>query len=616
MMPDGNIFCRQVDEDLPSASRLPRTGACDGSAGAAFSLLSRRLLHATGHVLVLTWQRRWSGPAACARPHDLSVNGSERMKNLKIGTRLAVGYAVVLLLLAALVVIGLMRLQAASDMTSNMVHGTVRNQRLVAEWAQLIQVNMTRTEAMWKAADPADQQKFAQQIEQALPRLAQLQEQIGADLIHPDARAAYAEVVSRRRAFTDARVALTKTVHAGDRELGRQIFDGSFMPSALVYRDAIKKLSEVQIHAADEVADGVLASYQSTRLTLLALGLLALATGIAFAVWITRSITGPLAQAVKVAETVSSGDLSSQIAVDSRDETGQLMHALKVMNDSLANIVGEVRVGTDNIATASGEIAAGNQDLSARTEQQASSLEETASSMEELTSTVRQNVDNARKARKLAGDAAQIASQGGAISEQVIMTMNSINDSSRKIVDIIGVIEGLAFQTNILALNAAVEAARAGEQGRGFAVVATEVRNLAQRSAAAAREIKSLSGDSVDQVDAGAKLVDEAGATMQEIVESVRRVTDIMSEIAAASQEQLTGIEHVNQAIAQMDEVTQQNAALVEQATAAAASMQQQAAHLSESVGVFKLGGDDGAGRAAPVLAIAAPRPARARAAS
>ncbi|MBB5609053.1 MULTISPECIES: methyl-accepting chemotaxis protein [unclassified Janthinobacterium] len=513
------------------------------------------------------------------------------MKNLKIGTRLAVGYAVVLLLLAALVVIGLMRLQAASDMTSNMVHGTVRNQRLVAEWAQLIQVNVTRTEAMWKAADPADQQKFAQQIEQALPRLAQLQEQIGADLIHLDARAAYAEVVSRRSAFTAAREALTKTVHAGDRELGRQIFDGSFMPSALVYLDSIKKLSEVQIHAADEVADGVLASYQGTRFTLLALGLLALAMGIAFAIWITRSITGPLARAVKVAETVSSGDLSSQIDVDSRDETGQLMHALKVMNDSLANIVGEVRVGTDNIATASGEIAAGNQDLSARTEQQASSLEETASSMEELTSTVRQNVDNARKARKLAGDAAQIASQGGAISAQVIATMNSINDSSRKIVDIIGVIDGLAFQTNILALNAAVEAARAGEQGRGFAVVATEVRSLAQRSSAAAKEIKGLIDDSVARVDAGSILVNKAGSTMQDIVQSITFVTDIMGEINDASEEQSAGIEQVNQAIHEMDQVTQQNAALVEEASAAAEAMQTQADQLAQVVSVFRLGG-------------------------
>ena len=513
------------------------------------------------------------------------------MKNLKIGTRLAVGYAVVLLLLAALVVIGLLRLQAASDLTSNMVHGTIRNQRLVADWAQLIQVNVTRTEAMWKAADPVDQQKFAAQIEQALPRLAQLQEQIGADLINPDARAAYAEVVSRRSAFTEARVALTKTVHAGDRELGRQIFEGSFMPSALVYLESLRKLSEVQIHAADEVADGVLASYQSTRFTLLALGLLALAMGIAFAIWITRSITGPLAQAVKVAETVSSGDLSSQIAVDSRDETGQLMHALKVMNDSLANIVGEVRVGTDSIATASGEIAAGNQDLSARTEQQASSLEETASSMEELTSAVRQNVDNARKARQLAGDAAQIASQGGAISEQVITTMNSINDSSRKIVDIIGVIEGLAFQTNILALNAAVEAARAGEQGRGFAVVATEVRSLAQRSSAAAKEIKDLIDDSVARVDAGSVLVNKAGSTMQDIVQSIVFVTDIMGEINDASEEQSAGIEQVNQAIHEMDQVTQQNAALVEEASAAAEAMQTQAGQLAQVVSVFRLGG-------------------------
>jgi len=268
---------------------------------------------------------------------------------------------------------------------------------------------------------------------------------------------------------------------------------------------------------------------------------------------------------------------------------GQLMQALKDMNGSLAKIVGEVRSGTETIATASGQISRGNLDLSSRTEQQASSLEETASAMEELTGTVRQNSDNARQANTLALSASEVAVKGGAVVSQVVDTMGSINESARKIVDIIGVIDGIAFQTNILALNAAVEAARAGEQGRGFAVVATEVRNLAQRSAAAAKEIKTLIGDSVDKVVAGAKLVDQAGATMNEIVESVRHVTEIMSEITSASQEQTAGIEQVNQAISQMDQATQQNAALVEEAAAAAASMQDQAGSLVEVVGLFKL---------------------------
>jgi methyl-accepting chemotaxis protein len=266
-----------------------------------------------------------------------------------------------------------------------------------------------------------------------------------------------------------------------------------------------------------------------------------------------------------------------------------LLQALKDMNESLVRIVGEVRAGTDTIGTASGQIATGNLDLSSRTEAQAGSLEQTAGSMEELTSTVKQNADNARQANQLVVSASDVAVKGGAVVGQVVHTMGSIKESSRKIVDIIGVIDGIAFQTNILALNAAVEAARAGEQGRGFAVVATEVRNLAQRSAAAAKEIKALIGDSVEKVDAGSKLVDDAGATMNEIVTSVKRVADIMSEITAASQEQSTGIEQVNQAIAQMDEATQQNAALVEEAAAAAMSMQDQAGNLSMVVSVFKL---------------------------
>jgi methyl-accepting chemotaxis protein len=263
-----------------------------------------------------------------------------------------------------------------------------------------------------------------------------------------------------------------------------------------------------------------------------------------------------------------------------------------------------VRRGTETITVASGEIASGNADLSSRTESQAGSLEETASSMEELTSTVRQNADNARQANQLVVNASEVAVKGGAVVGQVVSTMGSIKDSSRKIVDIIGVIDGIAFQTNILALNAAVEAARAGEQGRGFAVVASEVRNLAQRSAAAAKEIKGLIGDSVEKVDAGSKLVDNAGATMEEIVTSVKRVADIMAEITSASQEQSSGIEQINQAVSQMDEMTQQNAALVEQAAAAAQSMQDQAVELSRAVSIFKLdAGEQPAAIAAPARA-------------
>ncbi len=327
---------------------------------------------------------------------------------------------------------------------------------------------------------------------------------------------------------------------------------------------------------------------------------------------ITRSITGPLNDAVRIAETVAAGDLTSQIDVTRQDETGQLLLALKHMNTSLVLIVSEVRMGTDTIATASGQIAAGNLDLSARTEQQASSLEETASSMEELTSTVRQNADNARQANSLASSASSAASEGGAVMTAVVKTMSEINDSAKKIVDIISVIDGIAFQTNILALNAAVEAARAGEQGRGFAVVASEVRNLAQRSAAAAKEIKTLISDSVERVDAGSKLVDHAGATMTTVVSSVQRVTDIISEITVASEEQSSGIAQINQAILQMDGATQQNAALVEEAAAAATALQDQADTLARVVSVFKVAGHAARAPAARPASPAPPRPAAA----
>ncbi|MCG2583715.1 methyl-accepting chemotaxis protein [Massilia sp. TS11] len=314
---------------------------------------------------------------------------------------------------------------------------------------------------------------------------------------------------------------------------------------------------------------------------------------------ITRSITLPLAAAVEVAQTVAAGDLSQEVSVDTRDEVGELMTALKRMHDELAAIVGKVRAGTDAIAVASEEVARGSQDLSARTEEQASSLEETASSMEELTATVKRNSDSANEASTLAGQASVVAERGGKAVAEVVSTMDSINEASRKIVDIISVIDGIAFQTNILALNAAVEAARAGEQGRGFAVVAGEVRNLAQRSAAAAKEIKALIGDSVGRVDAGTRLVDQAGATMSEVVDSVRRVTAIISEIADASGEQNAGIEQINSAVAAMDSVTQQNAALVEEAAAAAESMSQQASDLQRAVAVFKISQSH---RPAPVL--------------
>ncbi|MET3132501.1 methyl-accepting chemotaxis protein [Oxalobacteraceae bacterium GrIS 1.11] len=338
-------------------------------------------------------------------------------------------------------------------------------------------------------------------------------------------------------------------------------------------------------------------AHRSATLGMLATVLVTLVVGSIAVLALIRGITRPLREAVAIAQMVAAGDLRGDVTVGGSDEIGDLLQALKLMSENLARIVGRVRVGTDAIATASTEIASGNMDLSSRTEQQAASLEETASSMVQITTTVKQNNDNASEACKLAGVASNVALKGGQAVAQMVQTMGSINESSKKIVDIIGVIDGIAFQTNILALNAAVEAARAGEQGRGFAVVASEVRNLAQRSAAAAKEIKALIGDSVLRVDAGSRLVGQAGQTMDEVVGSVQRVTAIIGEISLASGEQQDGIEQISIAINQMDSVTQQNAALVEQAAAAADSLQQQAASLAEAVSIFQLH-DSGAGRA------------------
>jgi methyl-accepting chemotaxis protein len=528
------------------------------------------------------------------------------MKNLKIGTRLAFSYAAVLILMAIVIVVTLGRMGDMKDATDRVVNTSMKNQRNVAEWAKIIEVNRALVEMAYRTPEPEQVKIIGERIAAGSVRSTELQQTIKAGLRNPKSQAQLQEVVAARVPYAAARKALLAAKMAGDNEGAQRIFESQMLPTSAAYVESISKLAAAQQKSAEKFVADATAAYDTARTTLIGLGILAIGLGVTFGIFITRSIVRPIQDAVAVADRVSSGDLSSQFTVTTRDETGQLMTALQKMNDNLLGIVTRVRAGTETIATASAEIAAGNLDLSSRTEQQAGSLEETASSMEELTSTVRQNADNARRANTMASEAASIAGQGGAVIAQVVGTMSEINASSRKIVDITSVIDSIAFQTNILALNAAVEAARAGEQGRGFAVVASEVRNLAHRSAAAAKEIKSLIDDSVQKVEAGTTLVDSAGTTMTNIVQSISLVTGIMSEISHASDEQSAGIEQVNAAITEMDQATQQNAALVEQAAAAAGSMQEQAAHLADVVSVFKTGGST-------VATHAAPAPARSR---
>ncbi len=510
------------------------------------------------------------------------------LKNLRIGMRLGLGFLVMVLLMAFIAGIGIWRLQAVAEATRDMMELPLAKERMISDWSRLVYVGVTRTSAVAKSSDPSLGAFFAKDSAASSVAASAFTKKLEPLLTSEAEKAGMQAMQDKRKPYLAARDAIYKAKAAGDDAEAARLIE-VYLPLGAGYQSALQDLVEMQRTSIDGMARDVDELAQASRRLMGVLGVLATVFGMACAWLLTRSITRPLSQAVKVAETVASGDLGSTIVVNSQDETGQLMQALKAMNDSLAQVVGEVRQGTDTIAMASGQIAAGNHDLSSRTEEQASSLEETAASMEELTSTVKQNAHNARQANQLAVSASSVAVRGGSVVAEVVGTMGAINASSRKIVDIIGVIDGIAFQTNILALNAAVEAARAGEQGRGFAVVAAEVRNLAQRSAAAAKEIKTLIDDSVDKVEEGSKQVAEAGKTMDEIVDSVKRVTDIMAEISAASQEQTSGIEQINQAITQMDQVTQQNAALVEEAAAAAASLQEQASGLSQVVSVFKL---------------------------
>jgi methyl-accepting chemotaxis protein len=518
--------------------------------------------------------------------------------NLKIATKLIVAFGVVQLLslflgINAITAMGNIN-QASDDLTRN--------------WMPSVQAVMTmRIEIgdfrRWELAhiltgDDKNHATYEKHMDDTLAALKAANERYQKLISSPEERALYDGYTRLWQDFLAEHNKLVELSRKGQKEDARAVALGVSVRILNDMTAQMDKLVKLNVDGGDAASVAATTLFGHSRTLIIALLVATVVVGMLLALWVARIVSRPLREAVTLARRVAAGDLTSDIDVTSACETGQLMQALKDMTVSLQTLVAQVRSGTDTIATASGQIAAGNQDLSSRTEQQASSLEETASSMEELTSTVKQNADNARQANQLAQSASGIAVRGGAVVGQVVGTMASINESSRKIVDIIAVIDGIAFQTNILALNAAVEAARAGEQGRGFAVVASEVRNLAQRSAAAAKDIKILIGDSVEKVDAGSKLVDQAGATMEEIVASITRVTDIMGEITAASLEQSSGIEQVNQAIVQMEQVTQQNAALVEEAAAAAEAMTDQAAQLSQVVSVFKLNADAMAGTA------------------
>jgi methyl-accepting chemotaxis protein len=527
--------------------------------------------------------------------HTFTDKEHMNFKNMMIGTRLKGGFGWVLALLVLCVGIGSWQITSLSSEMTKLTTVDRDKFDLALMWRSNVELNWVRTKAALLADSKEDGAAWGKEIAETSKEIESVQTKLTELVQAPEAKAIIEQIGKAREAYRGPRAELMKKHMAGE-DVHAQV-QSELEPLAKAYLAEIKRLQDFQEQVYDTSREHTEEDARTGRSVIIGFGTLALILGSLFAWSLTRSIVKPIQAATEIADHIAAGVLDKDLPdPEGKDEAAQLLRALGKMQNGLATLVLEVRRGSESVSTASSEISQGNQDLSGRTESQASALQETASSMEQLNATVRQNAENARTANQLAQAASTVATQGGQVVADVVSTMREINTSSSKIADIIGVIDGIAFQTNILALNAAVEAARAGEQGRGFAVVASEVRSLAGRSAEAAREIKSLINASVESVERGTIQADKAGGTMQQVVDSIRRVSDIVGEISSASEEQSLGVAQVGQAINQMDQATQQNAALVEEMAAAASSLHNQAEQLLASTGVFKVNDTLGSG--------------------
>ncbi|MET0209098.1 MAG: methyl-accepting chemotaxis protein [Burkholderiaceae bacterium] len=512
-----------------------------------------------------------------------------KLNDLKLSTRLAAGFGVVLLLLAVIVAIAGMSLGRAANDTRDMMAVPLKKERLVAEWYTLTLVGVKRYTAIAKSADTSLPDYFVNDVKISTARGNEIVKALDELPKSDEEKAVVEQLTTARKTYIATRDRIAAVKKSGTPEEATRILEQEFKPHAEAYLEKMVGYLRFQQKTLDDMANGVDGATTSAQWRIALIGVLTLLAGGVFAVVLTKSVTTPLRRASRLVDAVAAGDLTVSVQAEGSDEIAHITQSLDTMRLSLQRAIAQVRDSSENIQNACREVSAGNQDLSQRTEETASNVQRAASAMEQLSGTVGQTAQSSREASQLAVTAADVASRGGKVVSDVVATMQGIHGSSRKIADIIGVIDGIAFQTNILALNAAVEAARAGEQGRGFAVVATEVRNLAGRSAAAAREIKSLIQASVEQVESGTALVNRAGQTMTEVVDAIGRVTGIVSEISVASAEQAQGVTQVSGAVSQMDGATQQNAAMVEEIAAAASSLQGQAHSLVEAVRVFKL---------------------------